>query len=231
MGMEQKTARLKQAFPFAEIKQFGSRLLIKHNLDAARSGISPKLISSLAKNIAQLGDGFDLVFTTSRLNTRRRVDPSDQIETLYYTSMVTGDGTVHQIKTARSTFPDEFKEVCVDIFNQPVKGAQGFIGVGQDGSLNYFITSQASSLWQELFLKMFLHKQTPEKNIAITLSLARPADENSRGVLVTASDGKESLSIVLNEQSALALRDTMEKSHGAVNFFDMRSAQKSARLD
>lgn len=242
MSFEQKIGQLQKVFSFSEVKQLKNRIRVRHDLDKM-SGSEPKpKFEDFCKNILQTGDGFDYVFTTSRQNLRRRTDPSDDLETIYYTSFVTNDKTVHQMKTVFfPSFAADFRNISQDIAGteKPIQVVNGFIEATEDGQLNYFITppedgaekKRSAIVWDELFKKIFWFREKGiQEDIDIALSLVDPLDVNNEQVLLTASYREESLSIVLDENSAINLQESMRKPYrGAIRFLDIREKQRISK--
>lgn len=243
MLTEQKISHLQKVFPSSEVKQLNSHIRVRHDLDKM-SGSEPKQpkFDDFCKNILQTGDGFDYVFATSRQNLRRRTDPSDELETVHYTSLVTNDGTVHQMKTVFfPSFTADFRDISQDIVGpeKPIQVVDGFVEATDDGRLNYFIIppedgaekKQSAIIWDELFKKIFWFREEKiQENIDISLSLADPFDVNNQQVVLTASYRNNSLSVVLDENSAVELQESMRKPYrGAIRLLDIREKQKVSK--
>lgn len=235
MGVEQKLSSLQKTFPFAEVARRGERILVKHKPNSA--GVkTERPVLSLAKQVHEAGGGFDSIFFTNRPSARRITDPSDQLETNYFASIITNDGNVHQIGTADPGFQRELMMVAGEATaNGAIAFIDGFIDFDENNRVNYFITppdeagekSTAQAHWKGLFDRMFWNWPGGiQEDIDVILSLADPTDAENHDNVVTASYRDQSLSIVLDPQTAQKLIDDMKHPYrGAVSYYDIRSTQ------
>lgn len=239
MGVEQKIGNYQKTFPFAEIRQAGQHLVVRHKIESGPD--LSKTAHSLSKNIFDVGEGFDHVFFTRRQNNRRMTDPSDQIETAYYTSIVARDGSVHQIKSFNPGFQEAFSVATYSATeNHPVVYADGFVEISNEGNVSYFLTppndfharGRSTAIWHGLFDQIFWNRtESIEKDILVTISGADNENPHNGQVVVSASYRGESLSIVLPEKSANELCHSLEKPYrGSISFRDSRESQKHSHL-
>lgn len=239
MGVEQKIGAYQKTFPFAEIKHAGKHLIIRHKV-GTEPGLN-KTAHALSKSIFEMGEGFDHVFFTNRPNSRRLTDPSDQIENAYFTSIVARDGSIHQIKTFNPGFQEEFNIASYSATeNHPITYIDGFVDVSSEGNVSYFLTppndtdarGRSTVIWRELFDQIFWNRsESTNEDIVITMSGANNEDPYNGEVVVSASYGDESLSIVLPETAGVALCQSLKKPYrGSISFKDVREGQKRSHL-
>lgn len=226
MSVEQKVASLQKAFPSAEVRKVGHRLLVRHQLEVGPQ-ISDNAAPRLLRDISQLGGSPDLIFTTDRFSIRRRVDPSDQIERVFYTSMRVKDGTVHQIRSTKSFQEDVKTRSKIATNNPSIRSVDGFIEVDEK-NIHYVLTpreelseKKSSTLtWKELVKKMVAEMDASDR-ILLTLSSTENDTENN---IVTASYLDESISIVLDQTSAESLVNSFEEP-SIMQYVDLRDLQ------
>lgn len=227
MAIEQKVASLQRAFPSAEVRKIGPRLLVRHRLEVGPQ-ISEETAPQLLKGISQLGGPPDIIFTTNRLSNRRLADPSDQRERVFYTSMRAKDGTVHQIRSTES-FQENIKSHSKIAANNPsIRSVDGFIEVDEK-NIHYILTPREEpqekkssvSVWKELVRKMVAEMEISDR-ILLTLS---STENDSNNNVVTASYLDESISIVLDQTASESLTNAFEDPN-VMQFVDLRGIQR-----
>lgn len=228
MAIEQKVASLQRAFPSAEVRKIGPRLLVRHHL-AVGPQISEETAPQLLKGISQLGGPPDIIFMTNRLSNRRLTDPSDQRERVFYTSMRVKDGTVHQIRSTES-FQENIKSHSKIATNNPsIRSVDGFIEVDEK-NIHYVLTPREEpqekkssvSVWKELVRKMVTDRLELSDRILLTLSLT---ENDLSSNIVTASYLDESISIVLDLTASEGLTNAFEDPN-IMQFVDLRDIQR-----
>ncbi len=226
MSVEQKVASLQKAFPSAEVRKVGHRLLVRHQLEVGPQ-ISDNAAPRLLRDISQLGGSPDLILTTDRLKSRRRVDPSDQIERVFYTSIRAKDGTVHQIRSTES-FQENIKYVAdTTLDNQSVRLVNGFIEVDEK-NIHYVLTPREEptekkssiTIWKELVRKLVADMKISDRILLILSSTENDADNS----IITASYLDESISIVLDKTSSESLVNSFEEP-SIMQYVDLRDLQ------